>query len=202
LKRIAAVLAAVLGLAFVLAGAASAHVTVTSDDTTPGAELAVLTFNVPTESATASTTKLAIQLPKFETVTVLPKAGWTYELKKSGDTVSEVDWTAASGAAIKPDEFGQFTLRVGPLPKANEVTFSALQTYSDGKTVAWNQSPAPGSDAEPENPKPTLELSSGPAAPEAASTTGPTVLSIIALVVAALALGVAVVGNARRRGAS
>ncbi len=37
------------------------------------------------------------------------------------------------------------------------------------------------------------------AAPKAASTTGVTVLSIIALAVAALALGVAVVGNARRK---
>ncbi len=46
---------------FVLAGPASAHVSVSrADDATPGAEVAVLTFHVPTESATASTTKLAV----------------------------------------------------------------------------------------------------------------------------------------------
>jgi uncharacterized protein YcnI len=188
----------VLG-AFLLAGPAAAHVSVSSDDTEPGAEVAVLTFHVPTESATASTTKLAIQLPKFDTVSVLPMTGWTFTTKKSGDTISEVDWTAATDAAIKPGEFGDFSLRVGPLPKADGVSFGALQSYSDGTTVAWNQTAAPGSDAEPDHPKPTLTLVAEQAAPKAASTTGVTVLSIVALAVAALALGVSVVGNARRR---
>ena len=80
------------------------------------------------------------------------------------------------------------------------MSFGALQTYSDGETVAWNESAAPGSDAEPEHPKPTLTLTAAHgAAPEQASTTGATVLSIVALVVAAAALGFAVVGNARRK---
>ena len=80
------------------------------------------------------------------------------------------------------------------------MTFGALQTYSDGTTVAWNQTAAPGSNAEPDHPKPTLALHDRRhAAPKAASTTGATVLSIVALVVAALALGLAVVGNARRK---
>jgi uncharacterized protein YcnI len=198
LKRI--VLALFFG-SFVLAGPASAHVSVSGDDAEPGAEIAVITFHVPTESATASTTKLAIQLPKFETVTVLPMTGWAFAMQKSGQTVTEVDWTAAADAAIKPGEFGDFTLRVGPLPKADSVQFGAVQTYSDGSTVAWNESAAPGSDAEPEHPKPTLTLTAPAAAPKAASTTGATVLSIVALVVAALALGIAVVGNARRKAA-
>jgi uncharacterized protein YcnI len=199
LKRI---LCALFLGSFLLAAPAYAHVSVSSDSTEPGAEVAVLTFHVPTESATASTTKLAIQVPKFDTVDVLPMAGWTFTTKKSGDTVNEIDWTASAAAAIKPGEFGDFSLRVGPLPKADEVSFGAVQTYSDGSTVAWNQTPAPGSDAEPDHPKPTLTLAAAPAAsaaPKAANTTGATVLSIVALVVAALALGVAVVGNARRR---
>lgn len=200
LKRICA-FAAVLAGVFLIAGPASAHVSVSSDDSMPGAEIAVLTFHVPTESATASTTKLAIQVPKFDTVSVLPMTGWTFTTKKSGETVTEVDWTASAAAAIKPGEFGDFSLRVGPLPKADAVSFGALQTYSDGSTVAWNQTAAPGSDVEPDHPKPTLTLRAADpvSAPKAASTTGPTVLAIVALVVAALALGVAVVGNARRR---
>ena len=187
--------------AFLLAGPASGHVSVSSDNTQPGAEVAVLTFHVPTESARASTTRLAVQLPKFETVTVLPMTGWTFTTKKAGDTITEVDWTAATDAAIKPGEFGNFTLRVGPLPDADSVSFGALQTYSDGTTVAWNQTAAPGSGAEPDHPKPTLSLVTEKSAPKAASTTGSTVLSIVALAVAALALGVAVVSNARRKGA-
>jgi uncharacterized protein YcnI len=200
LKRIAVLLAVVVGV-FVLADPASAHVSVSADDASPGAEVSVLTFHVPTESATASTTKVAIQLPKFDTVDVLPMTGWTFTTKKSGDTVTEVDWTASAAAVIKPGEFGDFSLRVGPLPHADEVSFAAVQTYSDGSTVAWNETAAPGSTAEPDHPKPTLSLqaAAAPAAPKAASTTGATVLSIVALVVAALALGVAVVGNARRK---
>lgn len=184
---------------FVLAAPAYAHVSVSSDDSAPGAEIAVLTFAVPTESASASTTKLAVRLPKFDTVSVLPMPGWAFTTRKSGDTVTEVDWTASADAAIKPGEFGNFSLRVGPLPDASSVSFGAVQTYSDGTSVAWNQTAAPGSDAEPEHPKPTLELRTAAAAPESASTTGATVLSIVALVVAALALGVAIVGNARRK---
>jgi uncharacterized protein YcnI len=213
LKRILCVL--FLG-SFILASPASAHVSVSSDETEPGAEVAVLTFHVPTESATASTTKLAVQLPvatPFSTVSVLPMQGWSFTTKTTalakpittddGDQISkavtEVDWTASADGAIKPGEFGNFSLRVGPLPDADSVSFGALQTYSDGSTVAWNQVAAPGSDAEPEHPKPTLTLTAATATPKPASTTSATVLSIVALVVAALALGIAVVGNARRK---
>lgn len=215
MKRILALL--FLG-SFVLAAPAYAHVSVSADDATPGAEVAVLTFHVPTESATASTTKLAIQLPVFSTVDVLPMTGWTFTTKTTtlakpittddGDQISkaitEVDWAASPAVAIKPGEFGNFSLRVGPLPKAKSVSFGALQTYSDGTTVAWNQTAAPGSSVEPDHPKPTLTLqaTASTAAPKPASTTGATVLSIVALVVAALALGVAIVGNARRKAAT
>ena len=73
--------------------------------------------------------------------------------------------------------------------------------------VRWIETPAPGSKAEPENPAPTLTLAAGSSGStgtavtkvQKASTTGPTVLAIIALVVAAAALGLAVVGRVRRR---
>lgn len=207
--RFLAVFVAVLAIAT----PASAHVAVSSPDAVPGAE-AVLTFRVPTESDTASTTKLAVRLPAdtpFTTVDVLPMTGWTFTVKTStlakplttdeGDTVTEavaeVDWTATAGG-IAPGEFGEFTILAGPLPDADSVAFGAVQTYSDGTVAQWNETAAPGSSAEPEHPKPTLTIrAAAPAKP--ASTTGATVLSIVALVIAALALGVAVVGNARRR---
>jgi hypothetical protein len=71
----------------------------------------------------------------------------------------------------------------------------------------WIEVAAPGSSAEPENPAPVLTLAAAAAsaaAPEESddsdSNTGPVVLSIIALVVAAGALGVAFVTRARSRG--
>jgi uncharacterized protein YcnI len=184
---------------FCLAAPASAHVTVSSDDAMPGDE-AVLSFTVPTESATASTTALAVELPRFDDVAVRPHPGWTYTVQHTAAGY-EVDWHAASAAsAIKPGEFDVFEVSVGPLPHAESISFGAVQTYSDGTVVAWNQSPAPGSTVEPDHPKPTLRLTpiAAPRAP-APSTTAPTVLSILALVLAAAALGVAIVGNARRK---
>jgi uncharacterized protein len=201
---------------FAVALPASAHVTVAAPGAAPGG-YTVLTFRVPTESDSASTTKLAVQLPTetpFASVAVQPHPGWSFTTRTTtlakpittddGDqiskAVSEIDWTADSAAtAIKPGEFDQFNVSVGPLPDADSVSFGAVQTYSDGTIVRWNQVAAPGSDTEPEHPKPTLSLTADAPEPEKADTTAATVLSIVALVLAAAALGLALVGNARRK---
>jgi uncharacterized protein len=206
-----------------LAAPAAAHVTVHSSDAVQGGE-AELTFRVPTESATASTTKLAVQLPTatpFASVLVKPMTGWawsTHSVKlpkpitdddgdQVSEAVSEVDWSADSAAdAIKPGEYDDFSLSVGPLPTTKTIAFAAIQTYSDGTVVSWNEVAAPGSSVEPDHPKPVLTLAPAPGgtttstATKAASSsdTGPVVLSIAALVVAAAALGLVVVARARR----
>jgi uncharacterized protein len=218
-KRFPLALSVLLAAFVALAGPASAHVTVSAPDATRGGE-AVLTFRVPTESDTASTTRLAVQLPAdtpFASVSVLPQPGWTFTTRtvtlpkpitnddgdKITEAISEIDWTASdASSAIKPGEFGEFTIEAGPLPDTPEIAFGAVQTYSDGSVVRWNEQAAPGSKTEPDHPKPALTLAAADpqaATPAAASTTGATVLAIVALVVAALALGVAVVTNARRR---
>jgi uncharacterized protein YcnI len=156
-------------------------------------------------------------------VEVAPLAGWTHTEKTAtlatpiktddGDitsAVSEITWTATAGHGLKPGEFGSFTIIAGQLPKAATLTFKALQKYQDGTMVKWIETAAPGSDVEPENPAPVLKLATGSdetasspaaaaAAPKSASNTGPVVLSIIALVVAAGALGLAFVTRARSR---
>ena len=38
------------------------------------------------------------------------------------------------------------------MPKKDTVTFKAIQTYSDGKTVGWIEEQAEGSTEEPEYP--------------------------------------------------
>jgi uncharacterized protein YcnI len=92
------------------------------------------------------------------------------------------------------------------LPKASSVSFPAIQYYSDGTVVRWVEHAAPGAKTEPDHPAPTLTLTAAAGDPsttkvEKASTTGPTVLSIVALVVAAGALGLAFVSRAKRAGA-
>ncbi len=156
------------------AGAAAAHVSVSSPAAVQGG-YANVTFKVPTESGTASTTGLKVQLPPDQplaSVSVLPMPGWTYTVTKAklatpisfGDTsiteaVSVIEWKAQStGTAIKPGEFNQFTISAGPLPKAPTMTFKAIQTHSDGEVVSWIEVAAAGSTAQPEHPAPVLKL--------------------------------------------
>lgn len=213
-----------------LAAPASAHVTVNSPGATQGG-YAVITFRVPTESDTASTSGLKVQLPTetpFASVSVQPHPGWSFTTKTTklaspiktddGDeisqAVSEIDWTADSAAtAIKPGEFDQFNISAGPLPKANTITFKAIQVYSDGSVVNWTDVPAPGSTVEPDHPAPTLQLAaadsaasdgvSATAAPDASaksssSNAGPWTLAGVALGLAVIALAYTVYATRRR----
>jgi uncharacterized protein YcnI len=226
LRTIALTGTAALVALLALAVPAAAHVTVHSTDATRGG-YALLTFRVPTESDTASTTELQVHLPTdtpITSVSVQPHPGWSFKTtttklakpvttdhgEKVTDVVSEITWTADSAAsAIKPGEFDQFDVSAGPLPDVAQLRFPAIQTYSDGSVVRWIETPAPGSSAEPAHPAPTLLLaaatptdgaSTAPAAQGGGGSNSNTalILSIVALVLAAGALGLGVVTRARR----
>lgn len=176
---LAAAAAATLVLA--VAGPASAHVHV--DGPVSAGGYGVLTFRVPTESATASTIKLAVTFPKdtpIISVSTQPKTGWTAEVATDklakpekdddGNTidtyVSSVTWTATDGG-IKPGEFDTFAVSVGPIPNVKELTFPTAQTYSDGSVVNWSE--IQQGSTEPEHPAPTLTVS--PASADGHSST-------------------------------
>ncbi|MDT4916569.1 MAG: hypothetical protein QOH89_1269 [Pseudonocardiales bacterium] len=159
---------------FLAAPLASAHVTVNSADAEQGG-YAVLTFRVPNETDTASTTKVTVALPTghpIASVAVQPHPGWSFTTKTTKldppvttddgevtEAVSRITWTADSAAsAIKPGEFDEFNISAGPLPAVDRLTFPTLQTYSDGKVVKWVERAAPGSTDEPAHPAPTLDL--------------------------------------------
>lgn len=187
MPRTAVRLLTVAGAAAVAVGLtalpALAHVTVNSPSAVQGG-YPTINFKVPTESDTASTTGVKVQFPESQPlsfVSVMPKAGWTYTITKAKlptpvqgeggeitDYVSVIEWKATGGAGIKPGEFDQFTISGGPMPKAESMTFKAIQTYSDGKVVSWIEEPAAGG-AEPDYPAPTLKL-----AAEGATGTGVT----------------------------
>ncbi len=220
------------------AAPAWAHVTVVAPGVTAGSSDAEITVRVPDESAGASTTGLRLQLPTdhpIAGVLVAPQPGWTAVVKQTklatpiktddgdiSEVVSEIDWTAQAGGGIRPGFFGQFTIIAGKLPDGvAQLTFKAVQQYSDGSSVSWIEQPAPGSSAEPEHPAPVLSLagagSSGagsaqsdsplPAtvsitdsshvASKASAVTG-IVLGAIGVVLGAAALGLVLL---RRRGA-
>jgi uncharacterized protein YcnI len=167
--------------------AASAHVTVSSPDATPGGFGRVV-FNVPTESATASTVKLTVTLPAetpFAQVSAKSFPGWSVATTerhldkpiKNDDgfnltkAVATVTWTAAAGQGVAPGQFNEFELSVGPFPKGTAaISLPTVQTYSDGTVVKWTQ-PTPASGKEPDHPAPTLELA--PSAAPAGATVKP-----------------------------
>lgn len=188
LKRSAVVAATVAGLTLALAAPASAHVTVNPNTATPGSYTKV-TFRVPNESDTASTTKVEVNLPAdhpIASVSLKPIPGWTAAAVKSKlatpieahgtqitEAVSKITWTAQGGAAVKPGEFQEFDVSLGPLPESGQMVFKALQFYSDGTTVRWIDEPTTDG-TEPESPAPVLKLAAAPGAPAAdAPAAGP-----------------------------
>ena len=188
-----------------LAGGASAHVTV-NPSTTSGGSWSKLTFRVPTESESASTTKVQVFFPAdagFQSVTIKPHPGWSYSISKTNDTVQQITWTPIAKAyEIRPGEFDEFDVAVGPLPDSGTLTFKALQTYSDGSVVRWIEQPQSGQ-PEPEHPAPVLTITAGgettDPAPStstkgsaAASTASQSESDHLPLVLASIALAVSV----------
>jgi uncharacterized protein YcnI len=231
MKRLALLTLAGLVALLALAVPAFAHVTVTAPGATRGGSDQEITFRVPVEKNVA-TTGLTIALPlntPLASVLVDPMPGWTHQQKSTKvakpittddgqitEAVSEISWRAQSGQGLAPGEFGSFTILAGLLPNAPSLTFKALQYYADGSVVKWIETAAPGSNAQPVDPAPVLQL---PATAQAAATVspapsssgsssssgksssnaGPTALSIVALVLAAAALGFTVVSRATSR---
>ena len=169
-----------LTLGLVLAGPASAHVTIRPDVDTAGS-YAKITVRVPNESDTAGTVQVKLDLPAdtpIPSVRVQPHAGWTAEVTRTqfpepvqvGDrtleeAVTSITWTAEPGVRIGPDEFDEFAVSVGPLPEAGTYLFPATQTYDDGEVVAWAEETVEGQE-EPEHPAPVLEVVEAPAEDE------------------------------------
>ncbi|WP_433652475.1 YcnI family protein [Micromonospora zamorensis] len=175
---------AVLGFA----GPASAHVTVNPKEAAQGG-YARVAFRVPNESDTASTVKLEVVLPEnapVGSVSTMPVPGWTVAMEKRKvdppievhgspitEAVSKLTWTATGDAGVKPGQFQEFPVSMGPLPKVDSMVFKTLQTYSDGNISRWIDEQAPGGE-EPESPAPVLTLTAaaapgGSAAPASAA---------------------------------
>ncbi|MER7837886.1 YcnI family protein [Streptomyces sp. NPDC096040] len=232
LRRAGTVTALTAAAVLAAAGAASAHVTVHPESYAKGATDGVLTFRVPNEEDNASTTKVQVYLPTDHPVLgvlVSPQDGWTAKVtttklktpvKTDDGTIteaaSEITWT---GGKIGAGQYEDFNVAFGQLPEdTDQLTFKALQTYSDGKVVRWIEEAASGGE-EPENPAPTLKLT---ASDEAAASAAPATkssakatttasgdasdstargLGIAGLIVGALGLAAAAFAFVRTRGA-
>jgi periplasmic copper chaperone A len=179
------VLAVLVALAGVVAGAGAAwaHVGVSSTDAAPGG-FGKLVFRVPNESDSASTVAVRISIPEEAAMASLrtqPLPGWTVTLTRADlatpldnhgeqvtSYVSVVEFRAADGGGIRPGEFQEFALSGGPFPEADAVSFPAVQTYSDGTESAWIEPTVEGQ-PEPDRPAPVLTLSASSTAGDGAS---------------------------------
>ncbi|MCG5433019.1 YcnI family protein [Mycobacterium sp. MYCO198283] len=144
--------------ATVAAPTAAAHVHVDADDLVRGGS-ATLEFRVPGESDTgALTTALRVELPDVTSARTELMPGWSARLDRdpAAGTVRAVTWSAVPGTGISSDQFAVFRVRV-VLPDADTAAFPAVQTYSDGTVVRWDQ-PTPADGTEPEHPVPELTL--------------------------------------------
>ncbi len=213
-RRIAVGAVAAIGIALLPALPASAHVSVSSPDASPGG-FGKLVFRVPSESDTANTTAVTVELPvdtPFRFVSVGAVPGWTAEavttelpepVEGDGFTITEavtsVTWTA-DDEGLAPHEFTEFALSVGTFPTdVDQLVFPATQTYSDGEVVEWTEVAEEGAD-EPQHPAPALQLGSADeGSDDSSDDSADTVARVLAIVGVALgAAGLAFGLSARR----
>lgn len=182
LRRAAAVTAASAIAVISVAGPALAHVTVNPGTAEQGGWTKV-SFRVPNEQATATTTKIVVNLPQdhpLAFVSVRPVPGWTIKSDKTklakpiksddGEVTEAVTQIVWSGGKIDPGQFQEFDVSIGPLPTdVDQLVFKADQTYSDGTVVKWEDEQK-GTE-EPEHPAPVLKLTKAAAEPTGLTAT-------------------------------
>jgi uncharacterized protein YcnI len=219
LRRVTIIGATIAATMLLFAGPALAHITITPDSV-PAGSAAVLTLHVPNEEARADTVKVDVQIPTGHPIAQLlvePVPGWsvsvrTIKLAKPITTddgtfsqaVSEVIW---SGGRIVPGQFQSFTISADPMPTGiRELTFKAIQTYSNGDNVRWIDLPQPGQPA-PDHPAPTVALTTvtapagairASAAPAGSGTDGLSRALALAGLLVALLAGLLALTTARR----
>ena len=226
LTRVTTLAALTAAALLTAATSAFAHVTVHSPDAVAGATDATITFRVPNEEANAQTTAIQVLFPTDHPligVLVKQHPGWTADVQTTklpspvqtddgpvNDAVSQITWT---GGTITGDNYDDFDISAGQLPKdVTDLTFKAIQTYSNHDVVRWIDLPTPGG-PEPEHPAPTLHLTAaanqdntagaGPSVSASAHSTTQSEsargLSIAALIIAVLAALLATAGLLRKR---
>lgn len=122
---------------FFFASPAFAHVIV--KPTTAGiASVVTFDMQIPSEKG-MSTIGLKLVLPSgLRDVTPDVKSGWTVNVVKNGDTVTEIDWTGGEIPSGLQDDF-VFSAQVPA--KQTLLQWKAYQTYADGTVVNWDQDP-------------------------------------------------------------
>lgn len=204
IQKIAKVTLPTIAGLFLFAGIASAHVTVKPNVSAPGA-WETYTIKVPVEKE-IPTTKVTLKIPKgVEFEQYQPVPDWKVTLKKDGSgKVTMITWEA-TGNGIEPGQFQQFNFVAKNPDKEGSAEWDAYQYYKDGSIVEWTgdeKSDAPHSITSITTSQANVSESSAhdhqaadtktsedtTASVSKSSNTAPLLLSIVALVIAVLAL--------------
>jgi uncharacterized protein YcnI len=166
-----------LAPALIIPAGASAHARVSPPVSVAG-KLQLYSLAVPTEKSSLTTSKVVMTVPDGFGIDsfVPPPPGWTRQVQQSGSgdsaVVTKVTWT---GGKTPTGEDSLFQFLAQPA-SAKTYTFQVEQTYSDGSIVNWAGAESSAA------PAPSIEAKSS------LGGGGVSVLTIIALIVALLAL--------------
>jgi uncharacterized protein YcnI len=150
----AAVIAVGAGVtgALAFAAPAAADVAVSPSSVAQGGS-AELTFTIPAERPGAYTAKVELDAPEATpigeiyplsvdnwapsmTMRTLDQPAELIHGTTSTEVVAAVTWTRMS-PATGPAQPDVLTIALGPMPQADRVEFTLIQTYSDGTVVRW-----------------------------------------------------------------
>ncbi|QTV80640.1 YcnI family protein [Microbacterium sp. NIBRBAC000506063] len=162
----------VLALTFAGAGAASAHVGVSSNTAEAGS-YAVLTFSVPHGCGDSPTTSVAIQIPEgINAVTPTRNAFYTVEKVSEAletpivdghgnevtERIAEIVYTATTPLPHDQRDTFELSLQLPTDAAGQTLYFPTVQTCEEGET-GWVQIPADGQDPHDlEAPSPALSV--------------------------------------------
>lgn len=175
--------------ALVVAATASAHARI-SPSVSLANELQLYSLAVPTEKENLTTTKVVLRVPQgFSIDSFAPSPGWTRVLQQTGSgadaVIQKVTWT---GGNVPAEEDSLFQFLAQP-SKAGTYTFDVQQTYSDGSIVEWSGTESSAA------PAPTIKVASSVGG-------GTPTLTIVALVLGAIAIVIGVIALVSRGGRS
>jgi uncharacterized protein YcnI len=145
-----AVLGAAATIVLAAAAPAAADATVAPAEGVRG-EGVRLTFRITNDSDTASVTAVRLELPAgapIAEVYPLSVPDWAPRttMRPLGrtltglhgtrvtETAASIVWTPVKGRAIRPHASAELPVAIGPLPEADRLVFTLVQTYSDGTT--------------------------------------------------------------------
>lgn len=152
-----------LAAALSVAGAASAHVSLTPPSAVAGS-YQVLRFGIGHGCNGKATTSLRVEIPaSVATARPQPKPGWTLSMEHapSMDAVGAVVWQGG----LPPDEFDEFLILAKLPADQGPIAFPVIQTCGADE-VRWTDSVEPGG-PRPQHPAPTLLLTPAAPSPEA-----------------------------------